>query len=74
MKYRRQASYVNGHSLHSLVEERAMKFHVYDEISITIATKLYWKHIITCLSPLALLLVLRTRNNTMATKLCYFPV
>ena len=35
-------------------------------ISITIATKLYRKHI-TRLSPLALLLVLRTHNNTTAT-------
>jgi len=40
---------------------------------ITIATKLYQKHI-TRLLPLALLLVLRTRNNTTATNSWYFPV
>jgi len=46
---------------------------LYDKIGTTIATKLYQKHI-TRLLPLALLLVLHTRNNTTATNSWYFLV
>ncbi len=44
---------------------------LYDKISITIVTKLIQGNI-TRLSPMALLLVLRTRNNTIGAKLVIF--
>jgi len=67
MKYCCQASYGNTHFATFIGRGMCDEIsYLYDKISITLATKLYRKHI-TRLSLLALLLVLCTSNNTMAT-------
>ena len=64
---------VSGTTSHVRSSECAMKSKVrsYDKIIITIVPS-YTRKNITCLLPLALLLVLHTRNNTDGNKLMIF--